>query len=106
MSWLDRIFGFNKIDISDILRKNPVILDVRRPYEFEAGHIEDAVHIPLYEIDRRIDEIRKMKRPVVAYCRSGMRSAQAVSVMKAHGIEAHDGGGMPNLARQLELVEG
>ncbi|MGH2706108.1 MAG: rhodanese-like domain-containing protein [Actinomycetota bacterium] len=62
------------------------ILDVRWPHEWEAGHIEGALHIPVDELEDRLDEVDH-GRPVVAVCRTGDRSARAAEVLRARGFE-------------------
>ena len=62
------------------------IIDVRSPDEFASGHIDGARNIPVDEIGGRTDEVGKPDQPVVVYCRSGMRSAQAKSTLEAAGF--------------------
>ncbi|MBL8674843.1 MAG: MBL fold metallo-hydrolase [Rhodospirillales bacterium] len=73
------------------------VLDVREPEEFDGplGHIAGAVLIPLGQLRARVDELDR-GRPVVAVCRSGSRSAQAVSVLREAGFAdvANLAGGM------------
>ena len=68
-------------------------LDVREPYEWDAGHIEGAVHIPMGELNARRDEIAE-DRMVVAVCRSGARSDQVAQALVRAGYTAEnlDGG--------------
>ena len=55
-----------------------IILDVRRPDEFSAGHIPNAVNIPHESIGAdEIDELPDKDRLILVYCRSGNRSKQA-----------------------------
>jgi sulfur dioxygenase len=63
------------------------LLDVREPDEFVGplGHVEGAVLIPLGTLPERIGELSK-DRPVVAICRSGARSAQAINFLKQAGF--------------------
>jgi hydroxyacylglutathione hydrolase len=63
----------------------PVVLDVRNIGEREAGHIPGAIHIPLAELRRRLDEI-PTGRPVVAYCAGGWRSSVAASLLRHNGF--------------------
>ena len=75
-----------------------VILDVRTPAEFigELGHIKGALLIPVQELEKRVGELERYKtQRIVAVCRSGHRSVQAVSILKANGFNAIDiAGGM------------
>jgi rhodanese-related sulfurtransferase len=63
-----------------------IVLDVREPVEWEHGHIEGAVHIPLMELPQRLDEVPSGQLLVV--CKAGGRSAQAVGYLVAQGIDA------------------
>ena len=55
-----------------------IILDVRRPDEFAAGHIPNAVNIPNESIDsNEITELPDKDKLILVYCRSGNRSKQA-----------------------------
>jgi rhodanese-related sulfurtransferase len=69
------------------------LIDVREPEEWEAGRIDGALHIPLSELNGRIDEIDQ-SRPLVAVCRSGARSGRVAEALRAHGYDAQnlDGG--------------
>ena len=80
----------------------PVIIDVRTPQEFATGSIEGAVSLPLKGLpDSLLSEGIELDEEVVVYCRSGRRSAQAKTLLKAAGFElVFDGGPM----RQLEGV--
>ncbi len=74
-------------------RQGVQVVDVRWPNEWEAGRIEGALHIPLDELDERLDEIDR-GRPVVTVCRTGSRSSTAAEHLRAEGIAAEslDGG--------------
>ncbi|AGA89035.1 Rhodanese-related sulfurtransferase [Thioflavicoccus mobilis 8321] len=61
-----------------------MVLDVRQPAEWSAGHIARATHITGAELTRRIDEIPR-GRPVAAICGSGYRSSVAASILQRHG---------------------
>ncbi len=69
------------------------IVDVRYPNEWEAGRIEGAVHIPLDDLDDRLEEVDR-SRPVITVCRSGNRSANAAELLTTEGFRAEnlDGG--------------
>lgn len=74
-----------------------ILLDVRTPAEFESetGHLRCAILIPILELDQRSAELEKFNgRTIIAYCRSGVRSAKAAGMLKAKGfrIENMTGG--------------
>lgn len=68
------------------------IIDVRRPDEYEKGHANGTINIPLNEIDGRFDEINKLKTPLVAVCGGGTRHVKAFELLNSHGINCEKGG--------------
>jgi rhodanese-related sulfurtransferase len=68
-------------------------LDVREPYEWAAGHIEGADHVPMGQLAARQAELAQ-DRTIVAVCRSGNRSGQVVAALRRAGYDAEnlDGG--------------
>lgn len=69
------------------------VVDVREPYEWDAGRIEGSVHIEFAELPARAGELDK-DRPVVFYCRVGSRSTVALEAFAGAGFDADhlDGG--------------
>jgi len=63
------------------------LVDVRQDYEWEAGHIEGATHIPLEQLPARAAELDR-DRPIVFQCRSGSRSALATQAFNESGFDA------------------
>jgi glyoxylase-like metal-dependent hydrolase (beta-lactamase superfamily II)/rhodanese-related sulfurtransferase len=59
------------------------VLDVRRPLEWAASHIDGALHIPLHELAGRLDEVPGL--PVWVHCRGGYRASVAASLLQAAG---------------------
>lgn len=94
-------FGNKSAQIKEFVAKGAVIIDVRTPGEFVSGHIKGSKNIPLDSISGKIGEIKKLNKPVIACCRSGMRSAQATSILKSNGIEVINGGGWSSLQSKL-----
>ena len=91
MSWTS-LFGFddNRVDgdrARELVAEGAQLVDVRTPGEYAAGHLPDAVLVPVSDISTRWDEL-DMDRPVVLYCRSGARSSAAARVLRARGFEA------------------
>ena len=76
-----------------------VLLDVREPHEWQAGHAPRARHIPLSQLPRRAGEVPK-GRAVVTVCRSGARSARVAAMLAREGREVSNlSGGMHAWAR-------
>lgn len=63
------------------------IIDVREPDEVAAGMIPGAKHIPLGEVDSRVEDFSK-DQPYYMVCRSGARSGNATSFLNDQGIDA------------------
>lgn len=62
------------------------IIDVREPDEFAAGHIEDAVNIPLREVGHSLDRLPEAKTvPILVYCHSQKRATHALVVLRELG---------------------
>ena len=66
-----------------------VVLDVRPPEEYSAGHLPGAVNIPIHELEKRLRELPKRKE-IIAYCRGPycLMSYDAVSLLRKKGIKA------------------
>lgn len=66
-----------------------ILVDVRTPEEYEAGHIPGAVNINMYdpEFYRRVEELDR-SRPVYLYCRSGSRSSGAAALLTRIGFRS------------------
>jgi rhodanese-related sulfurtransferase len=64
------------------------VIDVREPYERDAGHIQGTRHIELNKLSAEAASIDR-DRPVVFYCRVGARSAMAAQALRASGFEAY-----------------
>jgi|SRR5437588_904433 len=64
------------------------LVDVREPYEHEAGHIAQARHIQLERLASQAETIDRERR-VVFQCRIGARSAMAAQAFRAAGYEAY-----------------
>lgn len=80
-------------ELPDPLPEALQVLDVREPVEWQHGHIEGAVHVPLSLLPLRLDELPAQETLVV--CRVGARSAQATAYLLDRGRTAVNlGGGM------------
>jgi rhodanese-related sulfurtransferase/DNA-binding transcriptional ArsR family regulator len=85
--------GLEPIPSQELLRRargrEVVVLDVRPPEEYAAGHIKGAVSVPLHDLERRLAELPRSKR-VVAYCRGPycVLAAEAVRLLRKRGFKA------------------
>ena len=75
-----------------IKQKKGTIVDVRTPAEFIGGNVAGSINIPLQEMEKRMDELKRLKQPLVLCCASGGRSGQAHGYLALKGIECFNGG--------------
>ena len=76
--------------LAELLSKADVqLVDVREPFEHEAGRIADDVLIELNELPGEADAFDR-ERPLVFYCRTGSRSALATQAFASAGFDAHN----------------
>lgn len=70
-----------------INRGHALVLDVRNDAEFAAGHITNARHIPLDQLQSRLGELGKFRdKAIVVNCQGGVRSAKACAALKNQGF--------------------
>lgn len=95
---IDEITRLSPKALKEILEKDEkgeyVLLDVRQPEEYRAGHIPGAMLVPLGELETRYNEFEKNQK-IVTYCRSGHRSMGAAIMLCGLGftaVHSMDGG--------------
>jgi rhodanese-related sulfurtransferase len=66
----------------------PQVIDVREPYERDAGHIAGTRHVELTHLTEAAASVQR-ELPVVFYCRVGSRSVMAAQAFRASGYEAY-----------------
>ena len=76
-----------------LVEQGATLLDVRTEGEWSGGHLPGAELIPLQQLASRMSEIPR-DEPVVVYCQSGGRSAQAADMLASAGYDVHDLGGI------------
>lgn len=65
-----------------------ILVDVRSPQEYQEGHLEGSINIPLYTIEA--EEAKKLpdkKQTIILYCQSGNRSKKAVELLRKDGYQ-------------------
>jgi rhodanese-related sulfurtransferase len=76
--------------VAELLERGEIqLIDVRQPYEHEAGRIAGARHLELTQLTAQAETIDR-DRPVVFYCRVGGRSAMATEAFRGAGFDAHN----------------
>ena len=95
------------MELIEILKKpTTTIVDVRSESEFDGGHINGALNIPLHEIPEKLEEFKKMQGDVVVYCAAGGRSANAKAYLSQSGIvNVYDAGGIGNISMLMMNVK-
>lgn len=80
-------------ELEEILQSGAFILDVREQNEWDAGHVEGAVHIPLGELRNRLDDLPQTQI-IYVYCHAGLRGYLATRILQENGftVKNLDGG--------------
>ena len=99
---IKQLLGFGpQIDYAQLVKEGAVIIDVRTKAEYQGGHIRNSVNIPLNNLSNHYAKLKKDK-PIITCCASGMRSAQAVNILKSNGFpEVYNGGGWSSLQNKI-----
>ena len=94
-------------ELADRIAAGEPLFDVRRPDEYESGHVPGAVLIPLDEVPDRVEEF-PTDREFLVICRSGARSMRACETLAAQGIEGINvaGGTLAWIASGREVSTG
>ena len=100
---MNKLFGTgSSVNFGDLRRAGAVILDVRSPGEFIAGHIKGALNINVENLENRLQDLPDHDKVIITCCASGGRSARAYSLLKSKGyVNVHDGGGWYILNQKL-----
>lgn len=102
-SFLKNLFNSEpKPSYPELLQNNGIIIDVRTKQEYASGHIKGSKNIPLNTLPNNINKLKNKEQPIITCCASGMRSAQAKSILKSNGFaNVHNGGGWRNLQNKI-----
>ena len=89
------------VNYAELVQNGAKIIDVRTPSEFKSGHIKNSINIPLQSLNQKLKSLKK-DQTIITCCASGMRSANAKSVLKSNGfVEVHNGGGWQSLQNKI-----
>jgi len=103
---MKKIFLFILILIvqQDLFATEFLIIDVRTDNEWNNGYIENAKHIPVSELKKRLNEIQAFKdQPVFTYCAAGKRAERAKNLLIGNGFtNVTNLGGIKDASKKLE----
>ncbi|AIJ37482.1 rhodanese-like domain-containing protein [Flavobacterium psychrophilum] len=77
--------GSSTINLKEIITNGAFLVDVRSQGEYLAGHVKGSTNIPLDQIKNKIEKF-KVKKNIVVFCQSGMRSSQAKGILEKNGF--------------------
>ncbi|MCB1909494.1 MAG: rhodanese-like domain-containing protein [Rhodocyclaceae bacterium] len=69
-----------------INREDALVVDVRTADEYRQGHVPNARHIPLADLEKRSSELAKNGQPVILCCATGARSGMAIATLRKAGV--------------------
>jgi len=99
---IKQLLGFGpKVNYAQLVKDGGIIIDVRTKGEYQQGHIKGSQNIPLDVLSSNLSKLNKEKT-IVTCCASGMRSAQAKSILLSNGFSnVHNGGGWNGLNNKI-----
>ena len=65
LSLLKKIFGGTSVNYKELVNQGAVIVDVRTKSEYNTGHIQGSKNMPLDSIRTKINELKKLNKPVI-----------------------------------------
>ena len=90
--------------IRTLVQEGGLLIDVRSPQEFAAGHASGARNIPLQQLEKRLGELGGTETQIGVYCRSGARSGKAKAILEGKGFtRVHNLGGVTAVQEALSL---
>lgn len=103
ITFLKRILGLGPAtNYKALLQQGAIIIDVRSKGEYNSGHIQNSLNIPVDALRQNLGKLKDKNQIIITCCASGMRSASAKSILKANGFsEVYNGGGWASLKSKL-----
>jgi Rhodanese-related sulfurtransferase len=98
LSFACRTGSANPATVREKIKAGALVVDVRTVAEFAVGSYQGAINIPLDQVEKRLADFGDRKHPIVVYCRSGNRSAQAKVILEKNGFsDVTNGGGLKDM---------
>lgn len=99
---IKNLFGMEKTEYATLLKEGAIILDVRSKSEYDGGHINNSINIPVDQLQKNLSKLKDKNKPIITCCASGMRSASAKSILQNNGYKnVHNGGGWSSLNNKI-----
>ena len=96
------LFGMDKTNYAELVKKGALILDVRSKSEYDGGHIKDSINIPVDQLQKNLSKLKDKDKTIITCCASGMRSASAKIILQNNGYKnVHNGGGWSSLNNKI-----
>ncbi|WP_094606844.1 Coenzyme A disulfide reductase [Sporomusa silvacetica DSM 10669] len=80
-----RVETFTYEELENYNKEETQLVDVRTEFEFENGHLEGAINVPVDKLRQKLDNLDKNK-PILAYCQVGLRGYIASRILTQHGF--------------------
>lgn len=101
MGFFSSLFGNNKNNkLTEAIKDGAFLVDVRSKVEFSSGSVQGAVNIPVDQITIQINKFNN-KKNIVVFCKSGMRSGMAKTMLEQNGFKNVINGGTWNNVKKL-----
>ena len=99
-------FRLGNSSLKKAIARGAVILDVRTAHEFDQGRIKGSINIPLDRLPTNLQRLHDIGKPIIVVCLSGVRSRQAMNIMKAAGIkDVWNGGSWAGMLRLIKKLD-
>lgn len=93
MGFFNNIFGGSKNEnLATLVNEGAFLVDVRSSGEFAEGNVKGSTNIPLDQVSSNLDKF-KGKEKIVVFCRSGIRSGQAKTILEQNDFTNVTNGG-------------
>jgi len=101
MNSLKKILGFGpSVDYTKLMSEGAIVLDVRTVAEFEDGHIDGAINIPIETLRDHMHQLTNKQATIIACCKDGSKSWYAKNLLDASGYRnVHDAGSWSKLQK-------
>lgn len=87
-------------NLQELIKNGAFLVDVRTPAEFEEGHVNQSVNIPLDTIESNLSQFVN-KTQIVVFCRSGNRSGNAQMILEDNGFTNVTNGGTWQMIKEF-----